>query len=99
MPLNPSENMPTSLTRHNIAVDKFHEALKQFKASERSDDRVKEEIIKFTPSQKVENADGPSNVSPVFMMSNLSKQTKVILFSLSSLLQTGVSITSMHALI
>ncbi|XP_010667784.2 protein ALWAYS EARLY 3 isoform X2 [Beta vulgaris subsp. vulgaris] len=76
MPLNPSENMPTSLTRHNIAVDKFHEALKQFKASERSDDRVKEEIIKFTPSQKVENADGPSNVAPVFIMSNLSKQTK-----------------------
>lgn len=75
MPLNPVENMPTSLQRHNGAVDKFYEALKRFKASESSEDRMKEELMKLTPSQKVENADGTLS-APVYLMNNLSKQAK-----------------------
>lgn len=78
MPLNTLENMPTSLKRPNDVVDKFYEALKQFKTSETSEDRIKEEIIKFTSSPKVENVDGHSYVAPVYLLSNPSKQAKVI---------------------
>ncbi|XP_021862140.2 protein ALWAYS EARLY 3 isoform X1 [Spinacia oleracea] len=75
MPLNPVENMPTSLQRHNVAFDKFYEALKQFKV-DRPEDRMKEEITKLTQGQKGENAEGTSNVAPFYLMTNLSKQAK-----------------------
>ena len=78
MPLYPSENIPTSLIRHNACKDKFCEALKQFSASQRSEDRMKEENLIIDPSQKVGSLEGPSNVSPIYVMSNLPKQAKVI---------------------
>ncbi|XP_057539236.1 protein ALWAYS EARLY 3 isoform X2 [Amaranthus tricolor] len=76
MPLYPSENIPTSLIRHNACKDKFCEALKQFSASQRSEDRMKEENLIIDPSQKVGSLEGPSNVSPIYVMSNLPKQAK-----------------------
>ncbi|XP_074292282.1 protein ALWAYS EARLY 3 isoform X2 [Silene latifolia] len=76
MPLNPLENMPTSLKRHNIVVDKLYEALKQFNVAERSDDRMKEDFSKITPSHKVEIVDGASDVSPGFLTNNMSKHAK-----------------------
>ncbi|XP_021727746.1 protein ALWAYS EARLY 3-like isoform X3 [Chenopodium quinoa] len=89
MPLNPVENMPSSLKRHDGAIDKFYEALKQFKANERSEDRMKEEIIKLTPSQKMENADGTSNIAPFYLISNSSKQAKDVFGTPSSHEKTG----------
>ncbi|XP_021738087.1 protein ALWAYS EARLY 3-like isoform X3 [Chenopodium quinoa] len=89
MPLNPVENMPTSLKRHDGAIDKFYEALKQFKANERSEDRMKEEIIKLTPSQKMESALGTSNVAPFYQISDLSKQAKDVFGTPSSHEKTG----------
>lgn len=77
MPLNPLENMPTSLKRHNIVVDNLYEALKQFNVCERSENRMKEEFIKTAPTQKQENVDGASHATPAFLTNNLLKQLKV----------------------
>lgn len=89
MPLNPIENMPTSLKRHNITVGKFYESLKQFKVSERPEERTKEEFIKFTPRQKMENADGPTDVAPAYLMNSLPKPAKEGFVSPSSHIKVG----------
>jgi len=75
------KNTSTSLKRHNVTVDKFYEALKQFKVSERPEERMKEEFIKFTPSQNMENADGPNDVASAYLMNSLPKPAKVICFN------------------
>ncbi|KAH9624122.1 hypothetical protein KSS87_020587 [Heliosperma pusillum] len=80
MPLNPLENMPTSLKRHNIVVDKVYEALKQFNVAEKSDDKMKEEFSKITLSHKVETVDGASDVSSGFLTNNMSKHSKFVDF-------------------
>ncbi|KAH9608431.1 hypothetical protein KSS87_013207, partial [Heliosperma pusillum] len=77
MPLNPLENMPTSLKRHNIVVDKLYEALKQFNVAERSDDKMNEDLSKITLSHKVETNNGASDVTPGFLTNNISKHSKV----------------------
>lgn len=89
MPLNPVENMPTSLKRHDITVDKFYEALKQFKVSETPEERAKEEFIKFTTSEKMENADGPTDVAPAYLMNSLPKPVKEGFVSPSSHMKVG----------
>ncbi|KAL9237677.1 hypothetical protein vseg_012198 [Gypsophila vaccaria] len=76
MPLNPLENMPTSLKRHNIVVDKLYQALKQFNVGQRSEDIMKEDLHKITPSKKVPNVNGASDVTPSFLTNIMSKQAK-----------------------
>ncbi|MCD7445994.1 hypothetical protein HAX54_024698 [Datura stramonium] len=72
MPLNPFENMPTSLKRHADAVDKFFESLNEIKVNATAN-----EFMKFTAGDNMENGDvsliSPHQVIP----SVISKQTKV----------------------
>ncbi|XP_060197837.1 protein ALWAYS EARLY 3-like [Lycium barbarum] len=66
MPLNPFENMPTLLTRHADAVDKFFESFNELKVNARAN-----EFIKFPAGDNMENGDISNPIS------NLLKQTKV----------------------
>ncbi|XP_059280629.1 protein ALWAYS EARLY 3 [Lycium ferocissimum] len=73
MPLNPFENMPTLLTRHADAVDKFFESFNELKVNARAN-----EFIKFPAGDNMENGDVFSHFSPSsHPISNLLKQTKV----------------------
>ncbi|KAK9664259.1 hypothetical protein RND81_14G029300 [Saponaria officinalis] len=81
MPLNPLENMPTSLKRHSVIVDKLYEALKQFNVGERSEDIMKEDLVKITPNKKVQNVNGASDVTPSFLTNIMSKQAKECIVS------------------
>ncbi|XP_060173823.1 protein ALWAYS EARLY 3-like isoform X1 [Lycium barbarum] len=73
MPLNPFENMPTSLKRHADAVDKFFESFNELKVNVRAN-----VILKFPAGDNMENEDVFSHFSaPTHPSSNLLKQTKV----------------------
>lgn len=73
MPLNPFENMPTLLTRHADAVDKFFESSNELKINARAN-----EFMQFPAGDSQENGDISSHFSPPnHPISNLLKQTKV----------------------
>uniref|UniRef100_A0A2N9IY91 HTH myb-type domain-containing protein n=1 Tax=Fagus sylvatica TaxID=28930 RepID=A0A2N9IY91_FAGSY len=61
MPLNPLENMPASLTRHNASVNRLFENFNELK-------------IKFAPSENLESTDGPYISPSSHHISNLLKQ-------------------------
>ncbi|KAK3038981.1 hypothetical protein RJ639_027466 [Escallonia herrerae] len=63
MPLNPLENMPTSLARQTFAVDNFFESVNELKLNGRSNDQRIEGYKKTFPAEKLENGGGPSHVS------------------------------------
>lgn len=73
MPLNPLENMPASLARHTIGVDKFLENFNELKANGHTKDQGAEGYIKFSSCENLENivvaTDNPA--------CNLLKQAKV----------------------
>ncbi|KAH0728186.1 hypothetical protein KY284_004051 [Solanum tuberosum] len=73
MPLNPFENMPTLLTRHADAVDKFFESSNELKMNARAN-----EFMQFPAGDSQENGDISFHFSPPnHPISNLLKQTKV----------------------
>lgn len=77
MPLNPLENMPASLTKHSLAVNKFFENVSELKMNGGPKDRKITEYGKFSTSENMENVDGPSRLSPsTYPINNLLKQTK-----------------------
>ncbi|KAA8527473.1 hypothetical protein F0562_034812 [Nyssa sinensis] len=77
MPLNPLENMPASLAKHTVAVDKLFENFNEFKMNGWAKDPKLEGYMKFSPGENLENVDGPSHLSPsTYPMSNLLKQIK-----------------------
>ncbi|XP_044498764.1 protein ALWAYS EARLY 3-like [Mangifera indica] len=64
MPLNPFENMPTSLARQNVIFGKFIENLNELKTNDQPRERNMEGYMKFTPCENLENTNGPSHMSP-----------------------------------
>ncbi|XP_058107388.1 protein ALWAYS EARLY 2-like [Magnolia sinica] len=71
MPLNPLENLSEALRRQSSIVDKFREN------NDLKLDSLHKDIIKFPPSENLENADGFSHVaSPNYPMNTLMKQAK-----------------------
>ncbi|CAN4095685.1 unnamed protein product [Withania somnifera] len=73
MPLNPFENMPTSLKKHADGVDKFFESFNELKVNARAN-----EFTKFPVGDNMENGDVFSHFSPLsHPISNLVMQTKV----------------------
>ena len=82
MPLNPLENMPASLTKHSVAVNKFFENISELKMNGGLKDRKITEYGKFSSSENAENVNGSSCLSPSpYPINNLLKQTKVSRFS------------------
>ncbi|XP_059285749.1 protein ALWAYS EARLY 3-like [Lycium ferocissimum] len=92
MPLNPSENMPTSLKRHADAVDKFFESFNELKVNVRAN-----EILKFPAGDNMENGDVFSHFSaPTHPISNLLKQTKVASAEADMQCKSGVPETATY---
>lgn len=78
MPLNPLENMPTSLSRPTFAFDKFFENFNELKINGQAKDQRLEGYMKLLPGENLEKIDGPSHASPsAYIMCNLLKQAKV----------------------
>lgn len=76
MPLNPLENMPTSLTKHTSVADLNN--LNKFRMNGQVKDQRAEEFIKFSPCDNLQNIDSSSLMSPTsYRMFNLSKPEKV----------------------
>lgn len=70
MPLNPLENMPVSLTRHNIALNRYIENINELK--------INEQPVKFASCENLENTSGLPHTSPsTYHVSNLLQQAKV----------------------
>ncbi|GAA0140848.1 DNA metabolism protein [Lithospermum erythrorhizon] len=72
MPLNPIENMPASLARHTVVVDKFFENLNELNLN----GQVKE-YIKCPPREALENVNGLSHLSPAAYGMGVLNQRKV----------------------
>ncbi|WCJ23526.1 DIRP Myb-like DNA-binding domain [Euphorbia peplus] len=64
MPMNPLENMPTSLTRHNIAFNKLIENLNELKMNGQSMESKMEGYIKFSSCENMENTAGLLHTFP-----------------------------------
>ncbi|XP_012069373.1 protein ALWAYS EARLY 3 isoform X2 [Jatropha curcas] len=64
MPLNPSDNMPASLNRHNVVLNKFIENLNDLKMNGHPIERKMEGYIKFATCENLENTDGLPHSSP-----------------------------------
>lgn len=78
MPLNPLENMPTSLASQTISIDKFFESFNELKSNGRAKDQRIEGYPKLTPGENLETADDPSHLSPsTYPLSDLLRQAKV----------------------
>lgn len=78
MPLNPLENMPASLTRHNIFFNKFIENLNDIKMNGQPMERKVEGYIKLAPCENLENGTGFPHTSPsTHLISNLFQHAKV----------------------
>lgn len=76
MPLNPLENMPTSLTKHSSGADLDN--LKKFRMNGQVKDQRAEGFIKFSPCNNLENIDSSCQMSPTsYPMFNLLKPEKV----------------------
>ncbi|XP_055818262.1 protein ALWAYS EARLY 3-like [Solanum dulcamara] len=92
MPLNPFENMPTLLTRHADAVDKFFESFNELKMNARAN-----EFMKFPAGDSMENGDISSHFSPPSRpISNLLKQTRVASAEADMQSKSGVMETSAY---
>ncbi|MCE0481941.1 hypothetical protein HAX54_040154 [Datura stramonium] len=92
MPLNPFENMPTLLTRHANAVDKFFESFNELKMNARAN-----EFMKFPVGDSMGNGDVPSHFSPPSNpISNLLKQTKVASVEADMQSKSGVMETAAY---
>ncbi|KAM7488190.1 hypothetical protein LguiB_025674 [Lonicera macranthoides] len=77
MPLNPLENMPTSLARPTFAVDKFFENFNELKINGQAKDQRLDGYMKLLPGENLEKIDSPSHASPsAYIMCNLLKQAK-----------------------
>ncbi|XP_057485696.1 protein ALWAYS EARLY 3-like isoform X1 [Actinidia eriantha] len=77
MPIKPLDNLPTSLARNEVAIDKFFENLNELKTNGPAKDQKPEEYKKPSHGENLEHLDVPSNVSPsTYPMSNLLKQAK-----------------------
>ncbi|KAG8636582.1 hypothetical protein MANES_15G014400v8 [Manihot esculenta] len=77
MPLNPLENMPASLTRHNIFFNKFIENLNDIKMNGQPMERKVEGYIKLAPCENLENGTGFPHTSPsTHLISNLFQHAK-----------------------
>ena len=78
MPIKPLDNLPTSLARNEVGIDKFFENLNELKTNGPAKDQKPEEYKKPSHGENLEHLDVPSNVSPsTYPMSNLLKQAKV----------------------
>ncbi|KAM3357901.1 protein ALWAYS EARLY 3 isoform X1 [Capsicum galapagoense] len=92
MPLNPFENMPTLLTGHADAVDKFFESFNELKMNARAN-----EFMKFPAGDSTENGDVSSHFSPPsHPVSNLLKQTKVASAEADMQSKSGVMETTVY---
>ncbi|GAV73140.1 Myb_DNA-binding domain-containing protein/DIRP domain-containing protein [Cephalotus follicularis] len=77
MPLHPLENLPASLTRHNVTCDKVTENLNELKMNGQPKETKMEGKVKLAPCEKLENTDSPSYISPsTYHISNLLLQPK-----------------------
>ncbi|CAL5347002.1 unnamed protein product [Camellia sinensis] len=77
MPLNPLENMPATLARKAVTIDKFFENFNELKMNGQAKDQKLEGYMKRSPGENLEHVDVPSHVSPTtYPTSNLLKQTK-----------------------
>ncbi|PSR92630.1 Protein ALWAYS EARLY like [Actinidia chinensis var. chinensis] len=77
MPLNPLENMPASLARNMVTVDKLFENFNELKMNGWAKDQRLDGYIKHSPGENLENVDVSSHVSPsTYPTSNLLKQAK-----------------------
>ncbi|KAI8002837.1 Protein ALWAYS EARLY 3 [Camellia lanceoleosa] len=77
MPLNPLENMPATLARKAVTIDKFFENFNELKMNGQAKDQKLEGYMKRSPAENLEHVDVPSHVSPTtYPTSNLLKQTK-----------------------
>ncbi|CAA3020975.1 ALWAYS EARLY 3-like [Olea europaea subsp. europaea] len=91
MPLNPFENMPASLWRHAVTVDKFFENFNELKMN----GQVKE-FVKFSPGDNLDNVDGLSHSSPAHSASTLLKQAKVASANANVQTRTGPTETTTY---
>ncbi|CAK9159737.1 unnamed protein product [Ilex paraguariensis] len=64
MPTSPLENMPTSLGRHAVAVEKLFENFNELKVNGWAKDQRAEGCMNFSPGDNLENVNGPSHLSP-----------------------------------
>ncbi|KAL6971312.1 hypothetical protein U1Q18_030990 [Sarracenia purpurea var. burkii] len=77
MPLNPSENMPASVAKNVVSIDKLFENFSELKMNGRAKDYRLDGYMKFPPGENLEHVDVPSHVYPsTYPMSNLLKQAK-----------------------
>ncbi|KAJ7955062.1 Protein ALWAYS EARLY 3 [Quillaja saponaria] len=74
MPLNPLENMPESLMRHNVAADKLYEKFIELKINAKLQEGKNEEYEKCTHTGNQDNVEGPYISSLTHHISNISKQ-------------------------
>ncbi|CAN4104555.1 unnamed protein product [Withania somnifera] len=91
MPLNPFENMPTSLKRHADGVDKFFESFNELKVNAQANEFMK------IPVDNMENGDVFSHFSPPsHPISNLLMQTKVASAEADMQCKSGVMETAAY---
>ncbi|CAI0626887.1 unnamed protein product [Linum tenue] len=64
MPLNPSENLPASLTRHGLALNKFIENLNDYKTNGSLTEKTMEGHAKVIHPESLENANGFPHIPP-----------------------------------
>ncbi|KAK3189776.1 hypothetical protein Dsin_029337 [Dipteronia sinensis] len=95
MPLNPLENLPTSLARQTTALGKFIENINDLKMSAQPRERNLEEYIKFAQCENLESTHGPSHISPStnYHINNLLQQQKVVPPTSNSQVKVGPSET------
>ncbi|KAK2646186.1 hypothetical protein Ddye_021381 [Dipteronia dyeriana] len=94
MPLNPVENLPTSLARQTTALGKFIENINDLRMSAQPRERNMEEYIKFVQCENLESTHGPSHISPTnYHINNLLQQQKVVPPTSNSQVKVGPSET------
>ncbi|KAK4855475.1 hypothetical protein QYF36_007763 [Acer negundo] len=95
MPLNPLENLPTSVARQTTALGKFMENINDLRMSAQPRERNMEEYMKFAQCENLENTHGPSHISPStnYHINNLLQQQKVVPPTSSSQVKVGPSET------
>ncbi|KAJ4850219.1 hypothetical protein Tsubulata_049839 [Turnera subulata] len=75
MPMNPLENMPASLTRHNVALSRYIDDLNELKLNGQSVDRM-EGYLKFSPHENLDKSNALLHTSPPAHQSGNLLQTK-----------------------
>ncbi|KAI4345449.1 hypothetical protein L6164_012572 [Bauhinia variegata] len=74
MPLNPLENMPASLIRHNVTSDKLNDDFIELKLNGKLKQGKIEEHVIISPNENSENIEGLYISPPIHGISSLSKQ-------------------------